>query len=230
MALSPTGGAHARWCARASSADPTPRRRPLIPLLLPGDIRYRYELGGGALMDIGSYAVNMVFFLAGAEPEVVSASEAHLASRPRPRARSASRTAAAGASPARWRRCGCSASIRGRQPRHASSPLAPHYHRLTVATPAVPRRVMRGEPTYQSAAHSAPRAAARASPPTRDDRQHARDACYRAAGLPLRGTRGLLRLVASGGAETAGCGGRTSGGRRTAASSVQPVRRIVTTS
>jgi predicted dehydrogenase len=42
-------------------------------MLLPGDIRFRYELGGGALMDTGCYTVSIVRFLAGAEPEVVSA-------------------------------------------------------------------------------------------------------------------------------------------------------------
>ena len=79
-----------------------------IPMLLPGDIRCRYDLAGGALMDIGCYAVNMVRCLAGAEPEVVSA-EAKLSSpkvdRCAARASCASPTAAAGASPARWRRC-----------------------------------------------------------------------------------------------------------------------------
>jgi predicted dehydrogenase len=45
-----------------------------IPLPIPGDIRYRYDLGGGATMDTGCYAINMVRFLAGAEPEVVQAS------------------------------------------------------------------------------------------------------------------------------------------------------------
>ncbi|MGH7857591.1 MAG: Gfo/Idh/MocA family protein, partial [Candidatus Binatia bacterium] len=44
-----------------------------IPMVLPGDIRYRLDLAGGATMDVGSYTVNLVRFLAGAEPEVVSA-------------------------------------------------------------------------------------------------------------------------------------------------------------
>jgi predicted dehydrogenase len=44
-----------------------------IPFLLPGDIRFRFELGGGATMDTGCYAINLVRFLAEAEPEVVSA-------------------------------------------------------------------------------------------------------------------------------------------------------------
>ena len=50
-----------------------------IPFLLPGDIRWRLDLAGGAMMDAGCYPVSMVRFLAGAEPEVVSA-EARLAS------------------------------------------------------------------------------------------------------------------------------------------------------
>ena len=44
-----------------------------IPLPLPGDIRYRFELGGGATMDTGCYAINLVRFLAEAEPSVESA-------------------------------------------------------------------------------------------------------------------------------------------------------------
>jgi predicted dehydrogenase len=50
-----------------------------IPLPIPGNIRYRYELGGGATMDTGCYAINLLRYLAGAEPEVVSA-EARLSS------------------------------------------------------------------------------------------------------------------------------------------------------
>jgi predicted dehydrogenase len=44
-----------------------------IPLPLPGDIRYRFDLGGGATMDTGCYAINLVRYLAEAEPEVASA-------------------------------------------------------------------------------------------------------------------------------------------------------------
>jgi predicted dehydrogenase len=39
----------------------------------PGNIRYRYDLAGGSAMDAGCYPVSLVRFLAGAEPEVVSA-------------------------------------------------------------------------------------------------------------------------------------------------------------
>jgi predicted dehydrogenase len=50
-----------------------------FPLPLFNDIRYRYDLAGGALMDAGCYAVNMLRLLAGSEPEVISA-QAKLAS------------------------------------------------------------------------------------------------------------------------------------------------------
>lgn len=43
------------------------------------DIRFRYDLGGGATMDLGCYCVNLIRFLTGLEPEVVAA-RARLAS------------------------------------------------------------------------------------------------------------------------------------------------------
>ena len=50
-----------------------------VPLLFPGNIRYRFDLAGGATMDLGCYAVNILRYLAGAEPEVTAA-QARLAS------------------------------------------------------------------------------------------------------------------------------------------------------
>jgi len=44
-----------------------------FPLPWFGDIRYDYDLGGGATMDAGCYAVSMLRFLAHAEPEVIAA-------------------------------------------------------------------------------------------------------------------------------------------------------------
>jgi predicted dehydrogenase len=44
-----------------------------FPLPKFDDIRYRYDLGGGALMDAGCYAVHAARFLTGAEPEVTAA-------------------------------------------------------------------------------------------------------------------------------------------------------------
>jgi predicted dehydrogenase len=43
------------------------------PFLRPGDIRYRYDLAGGATMDLGCYAVHMLRALADAEPIVIHA-------------------------------------------------------------------------------------------------------------------------------------------------------------
>lgn len=45
-----------------------------IPLLPKGDIRWDLSLAGGTLMDVGCYAIHQNRSLAGAEPEVVSAS------------------------------------------------------------------------------------------------------------------------------------------------------------
>jgi predicted dehydrogenase len=44
-----------------------------FPLPFFGNIRYRYDLGGGAQMDAGCYAVHVARVLAGAEPRVTSA-------------------------------------------------------------------------------------------------------------------------------------------------------------
>jgi predicted dehydrogenase len=171
-----------------------------IPLPIPGDIRYRYELAGGALMDIGSYAVNMVRFLAGAEPEVVSA-EAKLISPKVDRFMRAELRFADGRS---GRITASLLSSRLLDLRiHAEgshgtlsvfNPLAPHfYHRLVVKN-AAGRRVehLRGEPTYTSqlrgfVAHV--RGSPRITTDARDAVANMRviDAIYRAAGLPLRG-------------------------------------------
>jgi predicted dehydrogenase len=44
-----------------------------FPLPKFSDIRYQYDLGGGATMDVGSYTVHMARLLSGEEPDVVSA-------------------------------------------------------------------------------------------------------------------------------------------------------------
>jgi predicted dehydrogenase len=44
-----------------------------IPLPFPRDIRYRYDLAGGAVMDVGCYAIHMNRLMAGLEPRVVRA-------------------------------------------------------------------------------------------------------------------------------------------------------------
>jgi predicted dehydrogenase len=44
-----------------------------FPLVPPNDIRWNYQLAGGALMDAGCYTIDLLRTLAGAEPEVLSA-------------------------------------------------------------------------------------------------------------------------------------------------------------
>lgn len=44
-----------------------------VPIIFNDPIRYRYELGGGAVMDVGCYAISVCRLLAGEEPEVVRA-------------------------------------------------------------------------------------------------------------------------------------------------------------
>jgi len=44
-----------------------------VPLILPGDIRYRLDLAGGAMMDVGSYTTHMLRTFGREEPEVTRA-------------------------------------------------------------------------------------------------------------------------------------------------------------
>jgi predicted dehydrogenase len=171
-----------------------------IPLPIPGDIRFRYELAGGALMDIGSYAVNMARWLAEAEPEVVSV-ETRLLSPSVDRWLSAELRFPGG----RTGRITCSLLsstllrlenrvVGSRGELRVFNPLAPHfYHRLTVLAEGGRRRErVPGDATYtHQLRHFVARV--RGAPPgpteARDGVANMRaiDAIYRAAGLPLRG-------------------------------------------
>jgi len=127
-----------------------------IPLPLPGDIRYRYELGGGALMDTGCYAISVARALAGEEP-VVTAARATLSSPDVDRRMDAELRFPSGAGG----RVLCSllsrtllkaqATVRGSAGElRVLNPIAPHLlHRLKVTT-ASGRRVERvpGDATY----------------------------------------------------------------------------------
>jgi predicted dehydrogenase len=110
-----------------------------IPFLLPGDIRYRFDLAGGATMDTGCYTISMVRHLANSEPEVVSA-EARLSSPEVDRSMRAEMRFEGGVTG----RITCSlfsaklfainAKVEGTKGRmSAFNPVAPHvYHRLSV--------------------------------------------------------------------------------------------------
>ncbi len=172
-----------------------------IPLLRPNDIRYRYELGGGATMDVGCYAINLLRFLAGAEPTVVRA-EARLSS---PRV---DRWMAADFrfSDGRTGRITCAlfsaavvratATVRGdRGSLHVVNPYAPqYYHRVTLRTAqhTVVER-FRSDPTYTHQLRAFADAVRNETPlPTEvgDAVANMRviDAVYDHAGLPRRGT------------------------------------------
>jgi predicted dehydrogenase len=120
------------------------------PLARPGDIRFRLDLAGGALMDMGCYTVHLLRTVAGGEPAVVSA-RAKLSSPGVDRAMRAD-LALPGGGTARIR---CSlwsssllrsdATVEGeRGTLRVWNPFAPQAgHRLTVTTEATGRRVER---------------------------------------------------------------------------------------
>jgi predicted dehydrogenase len=171
-----------------------------IPLLRPGDIRYQLALGGGATMDVGCYAINIVRFLAGAEPEVMRA-EAKLWSPGVDRSMAAELRFADG----RSGRITCallsasliraSARVRGdRGTLSVFNPIVPHFfHRLSVRN-EIGRRSERlhGDATYTHQLRAFAAAIRGGRPlPTGPEEAIANmrviDAVYAKAGLPLRG-------------------------------------------
>ncbi len=171
-----------------------------VPMLSMRNIRWRYDLAGGATMDAGCYTVNMVRWLAGAEPEVVSA-RARMRSRDVDRWMRAELRFADG----RTGRITCSMlsstllrlEIRAEGSEGSMrvfNPIAPHfYHRLTIrGAGGVRRERVPGDASYTHQlraflAHV--RGGARMSTDARDAVSNARviDAIYAAAGLRLRG-------------------------------------------
>jgi predicted dehydrogenase len=172
-----------------------------FPLPFFNDIRYRWELAGGAGMDAGCYTVNMVRWLAGDEPEVVRA-EAKLA-RPKidrwiraelrfPGGRTGRVTASlfsARLVAVQLRAVGSAGEMR------VLNPLAPQfYHSLKIVKPgSTARERVAGQATYthqlQAFAEHV-RGGRRMSSDARDAVANMRviDAIYTAAGLPVRGT------------------------------------------
>lgn len=172
-----------------------------VPLFRFGDIRYRRDLAGGATMDVGCYTVSVVRFLAGAEPEVVSA-EARLSSPDVdrwmtadlrfPGDRTGRVTCSLFSSTPLW----LTARVRGeRGEMRVLNPYVPHFHhRLRVRTGEGSRaELVAGDATYvhQLAAFVAA-TRGEASVPTdgRDGVANMRvvDAIYLKAGLTRRGT------------------------------------------
>ncbi len=173
-----------------------------IPLPLPNDIRYRYDLAGGATMDTGCYTISIVRFLAGAEPTVTSA-EARLARANVDRWMTAELAFPGGVSG----RITCSlfsstllkmqAIVRGeRGEMRVFNPIAPQfYNRLSVRTPdgKTAERVP-GDATYTYQLRAFV-AAVRDGTPTPTDppngiaNMEVIDAVYGKAGMTRRGTR-----------------------------------------
>jgi len=172
-----------------------------FPLPFPNDIRYSWELAGGATMDAGCYTVNMVRWLAGAEPEVVSA-DARLAKPNIDRYMRAElrfpggRTGRVTASLFSARLVAIQARVRGSGGEmRVLNPLAPHFfHSLKLVKPGkTTRERLSGEATYTHQLRAFVqhvRGGAPMSSDARDGVANMRviDAIYRAAGLPPRGT------------------------------------------
>ncbi|MFF2551759.1 Gfo/Idh/MocA family protein [Nocardia sp. NPDC058058] len=170
-----------------------------FPLPKFSDIRYNYDLAGGALMDAGCYAVHMARVLGGEEPEVTSA-QAKVRDPRIDRAMTAELRYPSG----HTGRIRCSmwssdvlrvsARVIGeRGELRMLNPIGPQLgHRLTVRTDRG-KRVERftRRPTYDFQLEAFADAVLRGAPvltPPRDsvDTMTVIDAIYRAAGLPLR--------------------------------------------
>jgi predicted dehydrogenase len=170
-----------------------------IPLIRPGDIRFRYELAGGATMDVGCYAIHIVRFLAGAEPDVTRA-QARLSSPKVDRAMNADlrlpddRTGRITCSLFSRIPVRASARVRGEEGElSVLNPVAPQYYhhlRLRGARGTVRERVA-GRASYTHQLDAFVRLLREGTPMATDARDaianmRAIDAVYQKAGLPLR--------------------------------------------
>ncbi len=174
-----------------------------VPMLLRNDIRWRWDLAGGALMDTGCYAVHIVRTLAQAEPVEVLWARAHTTADPRvDRSMEAELRFADG----RTGRVVC--SLLSRRLLAAAvkveatlgelrvfNPVAPHlYHRLTVRTARGTRHErIDGEATYVHQLRAFVAAVRQGTPvltgpADASANMQVIDAIYERAGLPLRGT------------------------------------------
>jgi predicted dehydrogenase len=168
------------------------------PSLRPGNIRLRYDLGGGATMDLGCYTIHLIRQLAGAEPTVVRA-QARTLSPQVDRWMEADFAFADG----RAARMTCSLlstsllrlSVRvvgAGGEMHALNPILPHlWHRLTVCTAAGTRHErLAGESTYTCQLRAFVQAVRAGEPTDAADaiaNMQVIDAVYQKAGLALRG-------------------------------------------
>jgi predicted dehydrogenase len=171
-----------------------------VPFVIPGDIRYRYDLGGGASMDIGCYAVSILRFLGGSEPEVVSANARHaspdvdrwMQARYRFDSGATGQTTASLFSTQLLKLSARVTTERGFL--NIFNPLAPHvFHRLKVSRDGVTTtESVPGDATYTCQLRAFERAV-RGDEPAITDGSHGVanmrviDEIYRKAGMKLRG-------------------------------------------
>jgi predicted dehydrogenase len=170
-----------------------------FPLPLFKDIRYRLDLGGGAMMDAGCYAVHMARLVGGPDPEVVSAT-AKLQFPDVDRAMEAELRFKSGAtgyvSVSMWspKLLNISLSVVGSLGEmRVINPIAPQaWHRLTVKTAKGKRSENLGKrATYSYQLDAFTAACLRGEPvltPIEDGVRNMAiiDDVYRAAGLPVR--------------------------------------------
>ncbi|MFN8035535.1 MAG: Gfo/Idh/MocA family oxidoreductase [Acidimicrobiia bacterium] len=171
-----------------------------IPLPMKSDIRYQYDLAGGATMDVGCYALHMARLLGG-EPDVTAA-RARLMSPNVDRWMQADLAFPGGATGqmtcALWSSTPLKISIRvvgSAGSMRVFNPTGPHYHhRLTVKTADGTRREKLGRtPTYTYQLGAFCNAVLHGGPvltPPSDSIVNMRviDEVYRKAGLTPRGT------------------------------------------
>ncbi|MFG1699544.1 Gfo/Idh/MocA family protein [Nonomuraea sp. NPDC049309] len=177
-----------------------------VPLPPSADIRYSYELGGGATMDLGCYAVHLARLLGGDSPRVAAARARVLRSRPLiDRAMRAELVFPGGARGeirvSLWGRPPLSISAHVTGERGAVSVanfLVPHvWHRLKVRGPGGARvERVDGEPTYTAQLRAFHAAVTTGTPPLTGAADAVvtaglLDDVYRAAGLPPRGVTTL---------------------------------------
>jgi predicted dehydrogenase len=172
-----------------------------FPLPKFGDIRYSYELGGGAMMDAGCYALHCLRLLGSGEPELISA-KALLRKPNVDRAMSAEFRFSDGARGytecSMWSRrlLNLSARVVGdRGELRVFNFVAPqYYNRLSVTINGrTQRERVRGEPTYTAQLRRFAAAVLRGEPtltPAEDAviTMGLIDQVYTAAGLSIRGT------------------------------------------
>lgn len=172
-----------------------------FPLLSRKDIRWSYDLGGGALMDAGCYAVHLVRTLAGDEPEVMAARPT-LRTPDVDRAMEADlrfadgRTGGLRCSMFSWPLVRMSVTIRGDAGElYILNPVLPQlYHRLTVTSAHGSRReTLYGDSTYTYQLRAFARLVRDGTPVPTDPadavaNMRVIDAIYEKAGMRPRGT------------------------------------------